>query len=137
MIDWSKPVLRQVGKLGSKYVEWVHSPVKYDLRLFESDIMEFFSKSPWWIVPLVWIPIIFYICYLAMTGLPSWVTLLESAPPLSLFKVLIILPFGILLWTFLEYCLHRFVFHLEPPPTSSSWITFHFLMHGQHHKVNR
>ena len=51
-------------------------------------------------------------------------------------KLLTILPFGVLFWTFLEYCLHRFVFHLDPPPTSRAWITFHFIIHGQHHKVS-
>ena len=42
---------------------------------------------------------------------------------------------GIVMWSFLEYSLHRWVFHLQPPATSSVLITFHFLMHGLHHKV--
>ena len=136
MIDWSKPLFGQVGKLGSKYVEWVHAPVNQPLRFFESDLLESLSKSPWWLVPLTWIPIVIYVCYLAMTGPPSWLTLLRSAPPLSMLQLFIILPFGVLLWTLLEYCLHRFLFHLDPPPTSRAWITFHFLIHGQHHKVS-
>ena len=136
MIDWSKPLFGQVGYLGSSYVEWVHSPVSRDLRFFESDLLESLTKSPWWLVPLVWIPTIIYICYLALAGVPSWLILLGPAPPLSWLRLFTILPFGILLWTFIEYCLHRFVFHLEPPPTSRSWITFHFLIHGQHHKAS-
>ena len=113
----------------------MHSPVTRDLRLFKSDVMESMSKSPWWLIPLVWIPTIIYICHLALSAQPSWLTLLASAPPLSLFKLAFILPVGVLFWTLIEYCLHRFVFHLDPPPTSSLWITFHFLLHGQHHKV--
>ena len=135
-IDWSKALFGQVGKLGPKYVKWVHSPVNRPLRFFESDLMESLSKSPWWLVPLIWIPIILYICYLALTGSPSWITFLRSAPPLSVMTLLILLPFGVLFWTFLEYSLHRFVFHLDPPPTSRAWITFHFILHGQHHKVS-
>ena len=39
---------------------------------------------------------------------------------------------GILLWQLTEYCIHRFLFHLEP---SSYWgITLHFTFHGCHHK---
>ena len=137
-IDWSKaePLFGQVGKLGPKYVEWVHSPVNCPLRFFKSDLLESLSKSPWWLVPLTWILVVLYICYLALTGPPSWITLLRSTPPLSVMKLLIILPFGVLFWTLLEYCMHRFVFHLDPPPPSHAWITFHFIIHGQHHKVS-
>ena len=42
---------------------------------------------------------------------------------------------GILLWTFLEYTLHRFLFHMEPPKDSKILIGLHFVLHGQHHKV--
>lgn len=43
--------------------------------------------------------------------------------------------FGILLWTLLEYSLHRWVFHLEPSGRSQAMIYFHFAIHGLHHKV--
>ena len=43
---------------------------------------------------------------------------------------------GVLLWTFLEYMLHRFLFHMEPPPNNKVLIGLHFVLHGQHHKVN-
>nr|KJB29862.1 hypothetical protein B456_005G121600 [Gossypium raimondii] len=40
--------------------------------------------------------------------------------------------FGIFLWTFVEYVLHRFLFHIE---TKSYWgNTIHYLLHGCHHK---
>lgn len=44
---------------------------------------------------------------------------------------------GMFLWTFLEYCIHRFVFHMHPPANNYYLITLHFLLHGQHHKVGR
>lgn len=44
--------------------------------------------------------------------------------------------FGVLLWTFLEYTLHRWVFHVKLKSNSGPWIcTFHFMIHGLHHKV--
>ena len=42
---------------------------------------------------------------------------------------------GTFAWTFVEYCLHRCVFHHSPPDDSPFLITVHFLLHGQHHKV--
>ncbi|KAL0155725.1 hypothetical protein M9458_049988, partial [Cirrhinus mrigala] len=38
------------------------------------------------------------------------------------------------LWSFIEYCIHRFVFHMRPPAHNYYLITLHFLLHGQHHK---
>lgn len=39
---------------------------------------------------------------------------------------------GVLGWQLTEYCIHRFLFHIEP---SSYWgITLHFTFHGCHHK---
>lgn len=44
--------------------------------------------------------------------------------------------FGVLLWSFLEYTLHRWVFHVKLSNKSGSWLcTFHFMIHGLHHKV--
>lgn len=43
---------------------------------------------------------------------------------------------GILFWTFLEYVLHRFLFHMEVKPNTHPWLcTLHFTIHGLHHKV--
>lgn len=42
---------------------------------------------------------------------------------------------GWFLWSFIEYCIHRFVFHMKPPAHNYYLIMFHFLLHGQHHKV--
>ena len=127
-----------MAQIGEHYEEWVHSPVNRKLRLFNSDFVEFFSKSPWWLVPLVWVPSILYICWLALTAAPTYVPTLSPAPAPGLLD-LIFLPLGILLWTFIEYSLHRFVFHLRVPYTglaSKILLPFHFTIHGQHHKVS-
>lgn len=49
--------------------------------------------------------------------------------------VLLQLVLGIFLWTLLEYSLHRWVFHLDAANQSGGVCTFHFLLHGLHHKV--
>lgn len=51
----------------------------------------------------------------------------------SIFPFLFLL--GWFLWSFIEYCIHRFVFHMKPPAHNYYLITLHFLLHGQHHKV--
>lgn len=42
---------------------------------------------------------------------------------------------GVLLWSVLEYSLHRWVFHLNAENGGVFICTFHFLLHGLHHKV--
>ncbi len=130
-------MLWQVGKIGPHYKEWVHTPVNRNLRLFESDFIETFSRCPWWMVPIVWVPIILYLCHLAMSSQLSAIPMpwLPSSRPLTPLELVGLLPVGYLLWTFVEYALHRFLFHLDPPPSSPFLTTFHFLLHGQHHKV--
>ncbi|XP_069676062.1 fatty acid 2-hydroxylase [Periplaneta americana] len=130
LVDWNKPMLAQVGKLGTNYQKWVSAPVDRRLRLFHWDIVENLSVTPWYLIPIVWIPVCFCFAYQGWiyneqdiregTGL-TW----------AIFSIVT----GILMWSLLEYSLHRWVFHLQPPATSPFLITFHFLMHGLHHKV--
>lgn len=51
----------------------------------------------------------------------------------SIFPLLFLM--GWFLWSFIEYCIHRFVFHMKPPAHNYYLIMIHFLLHGQHHKV--
>ena len=128
-----------MANIGEHYDEWVHSPVNKKLRLFGPEVLEVLTKSPWWLIPLVWIPSIFYIVYLSMIGAETYIPTLSPAPPAGPLAVAAILPLGVLAWTFIEYTLHRFVFHLRVPHTgflSKILIPFHFAIHGQHHKVS-
>ena len=44
--------------------------------------------------------------------------------------------FGNLFWTFIEYVMHRFLFHLDDLlPDHPYALTLHFLLHGIHHYV--
>ena len=129
-------MLWQVGALGEVYHKWVHSPVDKPLRLFQSDFVEFFSRTPWFVIPLVWLPVVLFMSAVSLQGVnTSWMPLYSPSDPLPVPAFFFWFCFGCFGWTLVEYLLHRFLFHLTPPDTSPFLITFHFLLHGQHHKV--
>jgi dihydroceramide fatty acyl 2-hydroxylase len=92
------------------------------IRLFESDFMEFFTHiSPMAVVAL-WLPVvILLLAYSAFTaavpGFPAYI-------PIGFIA-------GLVLWTFAEYMLHRFLFHHKP--TTPRQERIFFLFHGVHH----
>lgn len=51
-------MISQIGSLGANYTEWVNKPVDRPLRLFDTVALEMLTKTPWWLVPAFWIPII-------------------------------------------------------------------------------
>ena len=62
-MDWNEPLLSQVGKLADRYWEWVNLPVNRRIRLFKSNFLEYLTITPWYLVPIVWIPIsIYFVC---------------------------------------------------------------------------
>ncbi|MBA0569151.1 hypothetical protein Golob_006606 [Gossypium lobatum] len=121
-VDLNKPLVFQVGHLGEAYQEWVHTPIvtNESPRFFKSDFMEILTRTVWWVVPLIWVPV-------AMWFISISYTMGHTLPQVVLMSVV-----GSFIWTFLEYCFHRFLFHIE---TKSYWAnTFHYLIHGCHHK---
>lgn len=90
------------------------------VRMFKSDFMEFFSHvHP--ATPLVlYLPVIAYMLYAAI-----WQSQLSILAIVGLFFV------GVLVWTLLEYIIHRWVFHYEPK--TSVGRKLHFIVHGVHH----
>ncbi|KAJ3213909.1 hypothetical protein HDU67_002315 [Dinochytrium kinnereticum] len=126
-IDVTKPMLSQVFYSGfSKdfYMEQVHIPrtCKGSAPIFGSPTLEIFTKTPWWVIPLVYIPITLACENVALKN------------GLSPDAALCWFGFGLLVWTFIEYTLHRFLFHIdELLPDNSVCITLHFLLHGIHH----
>lgn len=90
------------------------------IRIFKNPILESFTHvHP--IVPLIlWVPVILFLFYrgVAIKGLG----VLD-------FGVLLIA--GMLLWTFTEYILHRYVFHWNANSRAGKY--FVFLFHGLHH----
>ncbi|KZC14103.1 PREDICTED: fatty acid 2-hydroxylase [Dufourea novaeangliae] len=129
LIDWNAPILGQVGKLGDQYWEWMNLPVNREIRLFQSNLLETISITPWYLVPIVWIPVCIYFLYSGFNSIaddPSGNTLFQALSSYIL---------GILLWSILEYVLHRKLFHFKPPATSKLLISLHFILHGVHHKA--
>ncbi|KAG5932359.1 hypothetical protein E4U53_001370 [Claviceps sorghi] len=127
-LDLSKPLLPQVWNGGfSKrfYLDQVHRPRHYkggaSAPLF-GNFLEPLTKTPWWMVPTLWLPCVAYGVRLASQGFEN---------PLFIVAYFTL---GLFVWTFLEYCLHRFLFHLDDYlPDNRVFITLHFLLHGVHH----
>jgi sterol desaturase/sphingolipid hydroxylase (fatty acid hydroxylase superfamily) len=88
--------------------------------MFENDFLERFSRINPVTIFVVWVPVILALLY------RSWSRHeLTLAPTAGLFAV------GVLVWTFCEYVLHRWVFHwMEDSPRGRR---IHFLLHGVHH----
>ncbi|CAH8343457.1 unnamed protein product [Eruca vesicaria subsp. sativa] len=121
-VDLNKPLVFQVGHLGDDYEEWVHQPIvsKEGPRFFKSDFWEFLTLTRWWVVPVIWLPV------------SLWCISMSVSRGLSLPEIVPLIALGIFIWTFIEYTLHRFLFHIK---TKSYWgNTAHYLLHGCHHK---
>src|SRR5947207_11478294 len=90
------------------------------VRMFESDFMEFFSRvHP--ATPLVlYLPVIGYMLYVSL-----WQRQLSVPVVTALFLL------GILLWTLLEYLIHRYIFHYQPKTRIGKRL--HYIIHGVHH----
>ena len=108
---------------------------------------QFLTRTVWWAIPTIWLPVV---CY---------VLSISARKGLTFPQIGLIVAFGVLTWTLLEYTLHRFLFHIE---TKSYWLvryswlcninitcfftklilfcsfcranTAHYLLHGCHHK---
>lgn len=111
------------------YVAFINEPKHLinpyrESRMFDSDFVEFFSKTPWYVIPLFYLPQAIYMIVQAfyIEGATAW---------------LIGLCFlgGIFYATLMEYLLHRFLFHGEDYwlPNNGLLISFHYMMHGIHH----
>lgn len=111
-----------MAKLGDKYDEWTHKPVLGKPIHFENELLESLVRVPWWLVPLIWVPLTLAfaatgLVYLGTDRPVEWLTLIVA---------------GLLSWSLLEYSIHRWIFHCK---AESEWfIKIHFLHHGAHHK---
>jgi sterol desaturase/sphingolipid hydroxylase (fatty acid hydroxylase superfamily) len=93
-------------------------------RMFESDFIDLFSRTHWSVVPIIWIPV--SLLMLAYSALRTGTGLL-----LTIGLALV----GFLVWTLVEYWLHRLFFHWQPPGKFGE--RMHFLVHGVHHQWPR
>uniref|UniRef100_A0A1B0BAP2 Fatty acid 2-hydroxylase n=1 Tax=Glossina palpalis gambiensis TaxID=67801 RepID=A0A1B0BAP2_9MUSC len=130
LVDWSRAMLPQIGKICKQYEQWVHKPVDRSLRLFGPWYLEMCTKTAWWVVPIFWLPVIGALIYNEM-----W-DVLFGGNVLKILSLLFYFLLGIIFWTFLEYVLHRYLFHMSINKRSHPLLcSFHFMIHGLHHKV--
>ena len=88
-------------------------------RMFDHDLFEFFSRTPPWLPPVIFVPLITWSTYQALfLGM-------GAASFLALFVL------GLLNWSLMEYWLHRVMFHY--PATSRFGKRLIWLSHGVHH----
>lgn len=126
-LDLERPLLMQVWNGGFSrafYLEQVHRPRHYkggaSAPLF-GNFLEPLSLTPWYVVPLIWLPAVAYGTVRASQGLGN--------PALIASWIL-----GLGIWTLVEYTLHRCLFHIDQYlPDNRVGITLHFLLHGIHH----
>lgn len=89
-------------------------------RMFESNLIEYFSRIHPATPFVVWLPVLGYVLYRSI-----------ARADLSALGSLGLLLAGFLLWTLTEYVLHRYVFHWV---NDTAWgKRVHFLLHGVHH----
>ena len=106
-LDLDKPLLMQVWRGGFSrefYLEQVHRPRRYpggDSAPLFGNFLEPLSKTPWYVVPTVWLPPVVYGTFLAHQHLPSF------------FQTAAYWLTGLVLWTLVEYGLHRGLFHVD------------------------
>ena len=89
-------------------------------RLFKSDLLEFFTHVHWSVPIFLYVPVVSYFLYRA-----------SNTPGVTLGTGAVLFAAGLVVWSFSEYILHRYVFHYEP--SSALGKRLHFLMHGIHH----
>lgn len=106
-LDLNRPLFLQIwnGGFSKKfYLDQVHRPRHYrggDSAPLFGNFLEPLTKTAWWVVPTLWLPCVCYGVYLANQGL-------ETPSITAAYWV-----FGVFLWSFIEYCMHRFLFHLD------------------------
>src|SRR6266550_1900424 len=90
------------------------------VRMFESNFMEFFSHvHP--VTPVVlYTPVVGYMLYASF-----------AYKKLSVVAVVGLFVVGVLIWTLLEYVIHRYVFHYQPKTRVGKFL--HYTIHGVHH----
>ncbi|KAI0314161.1 fatty acid-2 hydroxylase [Amylostereum chailletii] len=150
-LDLRKPLFMQMweGRFSKAYyLQQVHQPrhLGETARMFKSPYLEVFTRTEWYVVPVIWLPIAIYIGLRSLfqfAGIPLASFKVDASLPISsvfflpvdaYVKLALCFFLGNAVWTILEYAFHRFLFHLdEHLPDTPVFLTLHFLMHGVHH----
>ncbi|KAI0065255.1 fatty acid-2 hydroxylase [Artomyces pyxidatus] len=150
-LDLTQPLLKQMWYANfskAYYLQQVHQPrhLNDSARMFGPSYLEVFTKTSWYVVPIIWLPIATYLglrSVFQFSGIPLPsikvnpslpVQFLLSLPNDAFVKTALCFLFGNLVWTILEYGFHRFLFHVDYYlPDTPLFLTLHFTMHGIHH----
>src|SRR5438045_3977278 len=94
-------------KAGSDYTSGMKHDINLDdepIRLFKSDFLEFFTHIHPAVIVVIWTPVV------------MWNLMQPSLDPsiaLSAGSIVLAFLLGIVIWSFTEYTMHRFVFHFS------------------------
>jgi 4-hydroxysphinganine ceramide fatty acyl 2-hydroxylase len=91
---------------------------RLNARMFRSGFVEFFSRVHPVVPALMFVPVVAWFAWQGITSLGLLMTMASFAG-------------GLLFWTFTEYTLHRFFFHM--PRTTRITRFLYFYSHGIHH----
>jgi sterol desaturase/sphingolipid hydroxylase (fatty acid hydroxylase superfamily) len=92
------------------------------IRLFKSDFLETFTHISPITVLVIWVPVAGFFMSRAVAEVTPGAN--ASYLPIAFFV-------GLFVWSFMEYMMHRFVFHFQPRNAQQEKIIF--LFHGVHH----
>ncbi|KAJ2158174.1 fatty acid alpha-hydroxylase [Coemansia sp. RSA 552] len=125
-LDIHRPLFMQMWRsrfTREFYIQEVHKAhhLPRPAVFFANPVLEMLTRTPWWVIPVYWTPII-----------GTLLTLGVAYEPLNVMLVGFI--FGLVSWTLMEYSIHRFIFHYdENIPEGTLSQVAHFLLHGVHH----
>ena len=91
------------------------------VRMFKSDLLESLSKVHFTVPLFIFVPVILFCIYKALVQIQ-----------IGFINFIGLFALGLFVWTFVEYIMHRFVFHYMP--ADKPWAQrLHFIFHGVHH----
>jgi sterol desaturase/sphingolipid hydroxylase (fatty acid hydroxylase superfamily) len=102
--------------------EKIHN--KGQARLFKNQYLEYLTKTHPLIIWVMYLPVLILLPYYSINTLEF-----------SGWQTTWIYIAGMFFWTFAEYILHRFAFHLDPKTETGKKIVY--IMHGNHHHYPR
>ena len=125
-LDYSKGIMWQLWQCDfnlDDYRKFVNEPKHFinpvrDIIMFENFVLEAGSRTPWYVVPIFWLPIVTYF--------------FVTSPLESFLMQAFVFVVGFVLWTLTEYILHRFAFHADDTwlPDNKVAMFTHFMIHA-------
>jgi len=88
--------------------------------MFENKIMEALSRVHPAVPLIIYLPLVTYFLYLSI-----------STYSVSFVNIFFLVVAGIFVWSFIEYVLHKYIFHFDAKSEFGKKI--HFIFHGVHH----